>query len=120
MKRQEKIDTIIIFKRVIKKLESGVDSFICNVIGTMNYSEQVRKAKEYLYSEIPRKDYNKTFYEHRLYNKWNPYLEDSTEESHKIHPWWFIESDKNCDSDIKECRKQRILFLRILIDKLNK
>ena len=120
MKRQDKIDTIIIFKKVIKELESGVHSFICNILDNMGKGDDIKKAKEYLYSEVPRENYNKTFYDHRLYNKWNPFLYNQVDQSHRLHPWWFINNSNSWESDIKEGRRQRILFLRILIDKLNK
>jgi len=88
--------------------------------------EILDKAKEYLFSEIPTKDYNKTFYEHKYFNKSNPYYKLKNIGT-TYYPWWSIDgkfNEKEFNKELplfkKESLEQRILFLRILIDKLKK
>ena len=131
MKRQDKIDLILVLKKSIKILKSKNVSYICGTFKVMAMKdmftkEVLVKAKEYLFSEIPTSTYNNTFYQHRLFNRNNDYYQHSYDENMEI-PWWTIYNDKHYDGSkaelnalMAEIVEQRILFLRILIDKLNK
>jgi len=127
MKRQDKIDLILVLKRSIGMLEKEVIQYICISFDLMEskkmYTKEVLdKARDYLFSEIPMISYNKTFYEHENFFRENPYYKDGYR-MNKSYPWWIIDMTTDVgdiSNQYGEVLKQRILFLRILIDKLNK
>lgn len=131
MKRREKIDLILIFKKSIGLLLANKISYICGTLDIQKFTDggdriMIDKAKEYLFSEIPTSSYNATFYNHRLYNKNNNYFIDKESHNSKSWPWWCTDismvnmTDEEYNKVFLEMREQRILFLRILIDKLNR
>lgn len=125
MNKLEKINTILIYKRVIKVIESEPQGthFICKLLCLCSKDtlEEI-EAFNYLIANKPTEIYLKEFYNHkhfyptddiRNYSNppwWNPYIYDGA----------VVYSDFDKKLTIQKCNDQRVLLLRVLIDKLSK